>query len=67
MSNDKTLKFDLSDLTGDVEPVSLYDFLADNRECPIDDSEVKALRACPVAGTINIGIGGGFITVKRVA
>lgn len=59
--------FDLSDLSGDAEPCSLADFLGVNQECPPDESEVEALRSCPVAGTVNLGIGGGFVTVRRVS
>jgi len=59
--------FDFSDLSGDPTPVLLAEFLAVNEECPPSPSEVAALEACPVLGTVNIGVGGGFVTVKRVA
>lgn len=59
--------FDLSDLSGDSTPCSLDDFLADNEECPPDESEIRALLDCPVDGRVRLGIGGGFVTVKRVS
>jgi hypothetical protein len=65
-SNDTTTLFDLSNLSGDSTPVSISEFLKVNEECPPDPSELADLRACPVGGTVNLGIGGGFVTVRRV-
>ena len=59
--------FDLSDLSGDPTPCSLDDFLADNEENPPDEAEIRALLDCPVDGRVNLAIGGGHVTVKRVS
>jgi hypothetical protein len=58
--------FDLSELSGDSTGVPLSDFLRVNEECPPDQSEIDALRECPILGTVNLGIGGGSVTVRRV-
>ena len=65
--------FDMSELDGTPgdPPLSLAAFLAINSEengcTPPDPSEVDELRACPVGGKVNLGIGGGFVTVTRVS
>lgn len=59
--------FDLSDLSGDTSPVPLETFLAENEECPPDPDEVRALRACAVGETARLGIGGGFVSVRRMS
>jgi hypothetical protein len=65
--SDTTIMLDLSELSGDATPASLANFLTDNAECPPDESEISALRALQVGNTTRLGIGGGFVTVRRVA
>ncbi len=69
-TSDSTKLFDMSALDAG-EPISLAEFLRINSEengcTPPDPSEVDELRACPVGGTVNLGIGGGFVTVRRVS
>ncbi len=60
-------KFDMSDLSGESEPVSLELFLRENDECPPDDAELLALVSCNIGDDVRLGIGGGIVTVKRVA
>ena len=66
-ARDAARMFDLADLTGDHAPCSIADFLDCNQECPPDASEVSDLRSCELGGTVNLGIGGGFVMAIRVA
>lgn len=59
--------FDLSDLSGDSTPCTLDDFLKANEECPPDPAEVESLVNANIGDKVNLGIGGGFITVTRVS
>jgi hypothetical protein len=60
------IMLDTSDLTGDAAPVSLAEFLAANAECGLGDGEEDALCALAVGATCQIGIGGGYVTIRRV-
>ncbi len=62
--SDAAKLFDMSELGGG-DPISIAEFLKINEECPPDKSEVAELRAAPVGGTVHLGIGGGFVTVRR--
>jgi len=65
-AEDSSKLFDMDAL--DVgEPITIAAFLRVNEECPPDPKELAELRACPVGGSVNLGIGGGFVTVKRTA
>lgn len=64
-SRDDEAHFDMTALDAG-EPMSIAAFLKVNDECPPDPSELAELRACPVGGAVNLGIGGGFVTVRRV-
>ena len=57
---------DLSDLTGDSSPVSLEEFLSANEENPIDAEDVEVLKALKVGETTALGIGGGWVEIRRV-
>lgn len=61
--------FDMSDLDGDPgdPPTTLEEFLRVNEECPPCPEELLDLVTCEVGGTVNLGIGGGFVTVRRVS
>lgn len=67
--NDDSIFFDISDLCGD-DPAghpSLAQIIADNGgESEMDPDELAALRACPIGGKVNMGIGGGYVTFVRV-
>lgn len=68
--SDKRILLDLSDLSGDETPVSLADFIRTNSEpdvTPLDLDDVRALRRLRPGETLHLGIGGGAVTVKRVA
>lgn len=68
-AQDAALIFDMSELDAG-DPLSLAAFLEINSEAngciPPDPGEVAELRACPVGGIVKLGIGGGFVTVRRV-
>jgi hypothetical protein len=57
--------FDMSEL--DAPRTTLADFLAVNAECPPDDGERLELARCPVGGEVRLGIGGGYVTVRRIS
>lgn len=65
LDTDERIMLDVSDLTGDKAPASLAGLLADNEELP--PQEVEALRRLRVGESARLGIGGGYVTVTRIA
>jgi len=68
--SDRRIQLDLSDLTGDDTPVTLADFIADNSGPgvePLDPGDVRQLRKLRPGQSVHLGIGGGAVTVTRVA
>jgi hypothetical protein len=69
MDRDTEILLDLSDLTGDSDPVSLSDFINANSEpgvAPLDDRDVDHLRRLRPGQRIYLSIGGGAVEVRRV-
>jgi len=58
---------DLSDLTGDPRPVSLRAFLDDNEETGFDSRTLAALHSMEPGDVLDLDVGGGVVTVRRVA
>lgn len=69
LSRASGMTYDMSELGGEPgdPPTTLEEFLRVNDECPPDPSELAELVTVPVGGTVNLGIGGGFVTVRRVS
>lgn len=68
---DDSIFFDVTDLAGETDAMghpSLAEIIADNGgEEGMEPDELAALRACPVGGNVNMGIGGGYVVFTRVA
>jgi hypothetical protein len=68
-TSDGEIMLDLYDLTGDHEPVSLAQFIADNSApdvAPLDLQDIAALRRLRVGQHVYLGIGGGGVKIKRI-
>jgi len=67
---DKNVMLDLSDLSGEKDPVSLASFIKDNSgpdAVPLDPQDLASLRKLRVGGSLHLDIGGGAVVVRRKA
>jgi hypothetical protein len=55
--------FNLEDMTGDSEPVTLAEILAENE---LSDDDAQAFASAAVGDTVLVSIGGGFGEAVRV-
>lgn len=69
-SSDKAIMLDLTDLTGEDKPVSLFDFITDNQDpdaSPLAVDDIVSLRRLRPGQATSLGIGGGGVDIRRVS
>lgn len=66
---DERIFLDISDLSGEKDPISLKEFIEVNEGEdvePPDPREIQTLRHLQPGASAHLSIGGGHVTIKRV-